>query len=112
MSEEQLEELTLDQIKEIAEAGVDPNLPIAEKREIYMDNLYRFMKDSGVYVPHVFSIIGGKLLDEITRSFEHRKSTDPPESTIHNSATIDEYIDAAFPNMPPKSTSSDSSGGR
>jgi hypothetical protein len=94
MSEErQLEELTLDQIKEIAEKDVDPNLPIAEKREIYMDNLYRFMRDSGVYVPHIFAIIGGKLLDEITRSFEHRKSTDPPESTIHNYTTIDEYID-------------------
>jgi hypothetical protein len=95
MSEEEtrLESLTFDQIKEIAGEGVDPDLPPNEKREIYMDNLYRFMKDSGVYVPHVFAIIGGKLLDEITRSFEYRKSTDPPESTIHNYTTIDEYID-------------------
>jgi hypothetical protein len=93
MSEEQLESLTFDQIKEIAEKGVDPDLPTNEKREIYMDNLYIFMRDSNVYVPHVFAIIGRKLLDEITRSFEHRKSTDPADSTIHNYNSVDEYID-------------------
>jgi hypothetical protein len=91
--ERRLHSLTFDQIKEIAEAGVDPNLPIAEKRKLYKDNFYRFMRDSEVYVPHVFQIIGQKLLDAITRSFENRKNTDPSDSMIHRYNTIDEYID-------------------
>lgn len=88
-----LEALTFDQIKEIAEEGVDPNLPTKEKRQLYADNFEEFMEDSDVYSRHLYQILGQKLLDEITRSFEHRKNTDPPESKIHKYNKIDDYID-------------------
>jgi hypothetical protein len=91
--ERRLESLTLNDIQEIADEGVEPSLTPREKREHYKENFYRFMESSPLYTPHVFSIIGQKLLDEISNSFDYRKRTDPPDSPIHKYVTIDEYID-------------------
>ena len=47
--ERRLETLTFNQIREIAEDGVDPNLPMREKRELYKNNFYSFMENSNIY---------------------------------------------------------------
>jgi len=91
--ERRLETLTFNQIREIAEDGVDPNLPMREKRELYKNNFYSFMENSNIYFPHIFSILGQKLLDEITKSFDYKKRTEPPNSPIHKYNTAEEYID-------------------
>lgn len=90
--ERKLKTLTFDQIKEIAEEGVDPNLPTKEKRKLYAENFEEFMKDSDLYYRTIYQIIGQKLLDEITSPFDDRKRTDPPDSQIHKYDTMADYI--------------------
>ena len=90
MDEERLERLTYPEIKEIAEQGVEPDLTTHEKRERIKENFSWFFITSDVYVPHIFQIIGEKLLNKITDSFNNRKRSDPEFDAKYD--TFDDYI--------------------
>jgi DNA repair ATPase RecN len=90
MDEERLERLTYPEIKEIAEQGIEPNLTMHRKRQIIKENFSWFFINSDVYVPHIFQIIGEKLLNKITDSFNNRKRIDPEFDAKYD--TLDDYI--------------------
>ena len=90
MDEERLERLTYTEIKEIAEQGVEPDLTTHRKRQIIKENFSWFFINSDVYVPHIFQIIGEKLLNKITDSFNNRKRIDPEFDAKYD--TLDDYI--------------------
>lgn len=90
MDEERLKRLTYPEIKEIAEQGVEPDLTMHRKRQIIKENFSWFFITSDVYVPHIFQIVGEKLLNKITDSFNTRKRSDPEFDTKYD--TLDDYI--------------------
>lgn len=90
MDEERLERLTYPAIKEIAEQGVEPDLTTHRKRQIIKENFSWFFIISDVYVPHIFQIVGEKLLNKITDSFNNRKRIDPEFDAKYDA--LEDYI--------------------
>jgi len=80
--EKRLNSLTFNQIKEIAEEGVEPDLSLKEKKELYTSNFIKFMMSSDIYKPDIYSILGEKLSAKITPGIDDRKKSE---------SSIDEY---------------------